>query len=179
MNTNWRTKYFLWYCLTTTVRKFNNSNIGAVNAIQTKFVYLHKIGEQIKSFLLIKTLLQLLSLFLLQISFAYGACLYFNMGKKIWRYISFSSTCFCYYWKILITIIRFDRYYPFLASNSTFMTDSMYLGAIQIYWNLNEHYYYLISSTSVILEIDANYSPFHSMNMLPFHIRLERLKLIY
>ena len=31
----------------------------------------------------------------------------------------------------------------------------------------------------MICQIDANRSPFHSPNMLPFHIRLECLKLIY
>ena len=41
-------KNFFWYCLNTTVRKFNNTNIGAVNVIQKKFFYLHEIGEQIK-----------------------------------------------------------------------------------------------------------------------------------
>ena len=51
---------------------------------------------------------------------------------------------------ILITTTRFDRYHLLLASNSTFMTDSMYLDIIQIYRNLNEHYYYLVSTTSVI-----------------------------
>ena len=40
------------------VSKFNNSNIGTVNAIQKKCVYLHEMGEQIKSSLLIKILLQ-------------------------------------------------------------------------------------------------------------------------
>ena len=51
-------KYFLWYCLNKTVRKCNISNIGAVNAIQKKFAYLHEMGEQIKNSLLNKTLLQ-------------------------------------------------------------------------------------------------------------------------
>ena len=51
-------KYFFWYCLNRTARKFNNSSIGTVNVIQKKFVYLHEMGEQIKSSLLIKTLLQ-------------------------------------------------------------------------------------------------------------------------
>lgn len=40
------------YCLTTTVRKFNDFNIGIVDAIQKKFVYLHEMGERIKSLLL-------------------------------------------------------------------------------------------------------------------------------
>ena len=51
-------KHFYWYFLNTKVRKFNNSNIGTVNAIQKKFVYLYEMGKQIKSLLLIKTLLQ-------------------------------------------------------------------------------------------------------------------------
>ena len=43
---------------TTVLDKFNHSNIGTVNAIQKKFVYLHEMGEQIKNSLFIKTLLQ-------------------------------------------------------------------------------------------------------------------------
>ena len=50
---------------------------------------------------------------------------------------------------ILITIIRFGRYHLLLASNSTFMNDSMWLGTIQICQNLNEHYHYLIPTTSM------------------------------
>ena len=46
------------YLKSVKIRKFTNSNIGAVNAVQKKFVYLHEMGEQIKSLLLIKTLLQ-------------------------------------------------------------------------------------------------------------------------
>ena len=38
-------KYYFWYCLNATADKFNNSNIGTVNAIQKKFVYLHEMGE--------------------------------------------------------------------------------------------------------------------------------------
>ena len=59
------------------------------------------------------------------------------------------------------------------------MIDSMYLGAIQICQNLYEHYYYLISNTFVIWQVDAICSPFQSLNMLPFYIKVERLKLIY
>ena len=68
-----------------------------------------------------------------------------------------------------------------LSLDSTFMTDSIYLGlgTIQICRNLNEHYYYLISNTSVIWQIGANCSPFQLQNMLPFHVRLKSLKLIY
>ena len=50
-------KIFMWYCLNTTVRKLNNSNIGTVNAVQRKIFYLHEMGEQTKSSLLIKMLL--------------------------------------------------------------------------------------------------------------------------
>ena len=80
---------------------------------------------------------------------------------------------------ILITTIRFARYHLLLASNSFFMTDSLYLGTIQISRNLNERYYYLTSTKSMIWQIDASCSPFQSLNTLPFHIRLERFKLIY
>ena len=38
-------------------------------------------------------------------------------------------------------MIRFARYRLLLASNSTFITDSQYLGTIQIWQNLNEHRY--------------------------------------
>ena len=60
--------------------KFNNPNIGRVNAIQTKFVYMLVMGEQIISSLLIKT--RAVSFFLLKLSFVYNQAFYFNMGKK-------------------------------------------------------------------------------------------------
>ena len=113
VNAKWKMEYFFWYFLNIALRKFSNSNIGRVNAIQKNFVYLHRMDEL------------------------------------------------------------------FLASNSTFMTDSKYLSTIQICQNLNEHYHYLVLTTSVILQIDADCSPFQSLNMFPFHIRLENLKLIY
>ena len=65
----------------------------------------------------------------------------------------------------LIKAVRFARYDLLLDSSSTFMIDSHYLRTIQIWQYLNEHYYYLISTPSVICQIDANCS--------------ERLKLIY
>ena len=40
-----------------------------------------------------------MSLFLPQLSFSYNPAFCFNMGKKLWKNISFSSTCFCYYRK--------------------------------------------------------------------------------
>ena len=54
-----------------------------------------------------------------------------------------------------MAIIRFVRYHVLLAPINTFMTDSMYLGTIQICQNINEHYYYLISTIFVIWQIDA------------------------
>ena len=55
----------------------------------------------------------------------------------------------------LITIIRIARYHLQLASSSTFMTDSQYLGTIYIWRNLNERHYYSTLSESVICRIDA------------------------
>ena len=79
---------------------------------------------------------------------------------------------------MLITIIRFGRYRILLASNCTFMSDSHYWGTIQIWQNLDEHQYYLTSTKSVICQIDTNCSPFQSLSMLPFHIRLQCLTLL-
>ena len=80
---------------------------------------------------------------------------------------------------IIITLIRFACYHLLLASSSTFMTDSGYVGTLQIWEILNEYHYYLSSTKPVICQIDINCSPFQSLNMLPFHIRLGRFKLIH
>ena len=80
---------------------------------------------------------------------------------------------------ILIRIIRFTRYHLLLDSNSTFITGSMFLGTIQMCRNFSERYHYLISTPSVIWQIDADCSPVRSLNMFPFHMRLEHLKRIY
>ena len=98
--------------------------------------------------------------------------IYFNMEKKLWRHISFSSPYFYYYRK---HPNNEDKICPLLS----FMTDSQYIGTIHIGWNLNECYYYLTSNKSEICQIDANFTPFQSLNMLPLHIRLEHLKLTY
>ena len=45
VNAIWKTQYFFWYYLNTTVCKFNNFNTGTVNAIQKKFIQLHQMGE--------------------------------------------------------------------------------------------------------------------------------------
>ena len=107
---------------------------------------------------------------LTQFSFAYNPAFYFNMGKKLWRHRSFSSTCYSVIiGNILITIIIFARYHLLVASNSTFMTDFYVLRCNSDLSNLNEHYYYLISPASVIWQINANCSPFHSLNVLFSH----------
>ena len=59
------------------------------------------------------------------------------------------------------------------------MTDSQYLGTIQVWRNVNEHHSYLTSTKSVIFQINLNCNSLTLLNMLPFHIKLERLKLIY
>ena len=56
LNTNWRIKYFFLILPKYNSTKFNNSNNGTVNAIQKKLAFLHEMGKQIKSSLLIKTL---------------------------------------------------------------------------------------------------------------------------
>ena len=66
-----------------------------------------------------------------------------------------------------------------IVSSISLMTDSKYLGTIQIYRNLNEHHYYLTSTKSVICQKNVNCSPFQVINILPFHIKVEPLKLIY
>ena len=122
--------------------KFNNPNFGTVNAIQTKFVYMLVMGEQIVSSLLIKT--HAVSCFLLQLSFVYNQAFFFQHGEKnedIYcspLYVSIITG------NILIMIKRFICYHLLFASNSVFMTDSMYLGTIQISQNLNEHCYCFI-----------------------------------
>ena len=104
-------------------------------------------------------------------------------GKKTMKTFTIPLTCFCYYRKHPNRDNKIGREdgsgHLLLASNSTFMTDFMYLGTIHICRNLNKHYYYLISITFVIWQISANCSPFQSLNMLPCHIKLECLKLIY
>ena len=156
-----------WYCLKRTVPKFNNSKI------QKKFLHLHKINEEIKSSLLIQTLLQKVYSVLLQNSFAYNLVFYFNMGNEdIYHSPPHVSVITG---NILITIIRFARYH-LLASNSTFMTDSMYLGIIQICQNLNEYYYYLVSNTSMIWQIDADCSPFPGGEYTSFSYQSRTLK---
>ena len=53
------------------------------------------------------------------------------------------------------------------------------LGSTRTWWNLNKCHHYLTLTKSVICQIDANCSPFQLLSLLPFHIRLEGLKLTY
>ena len=101
---------FFWYYLNTTVCKFNNFNIGTENAIQNKFVKLHKIGWNIKSLFYFSVYLPAIQLSI-------------STFEKSYYNISFSSTCFCYYRKHANNdVIRFVHSYLLLASNSTFLT---------------------------------------------------------
>ena len=59
----WRSKYFFWYCINTTECWFNKFIINTVNAIRKKFVWLHKMGKQIKSSLLLTLLQEVYSYF--------------------------------------------------------------------------------------------------------------------
>ena len=87
------------------------------------------------------------------------------MGKKLWRYISFSSTYFCYYRK---HPNNNNKIYSLLS----FMTDSQYLGIIQIWWNLNEYYYYLTSPKSFIYQIALHSSRWNAS----FRHQIRKLK---
>ena len=82
-NIIWRIKYFFWYCLNTTERQFNNSNI-IVNAIQRNLSICTKWASKLIPVIPVIAI----SLFLLQFSFPYNPAVYFNMGKKLWRHIS-------------------------------------------------------------------------------------------
>ena len=98
--------------------------------------------------------------------------------KKSYKHIYHSPLHVCYYRKHPNNELRFGRYH-LLASNSTFMTDSQYLGTIQTWRNLNEDRYYSTSTKSIIYTIDANCFPFQPLDMLAFHTRLEHIKPIY
>ena len=97
VNTNWRQKYFFWYCLNTIVRKFNNYNTTTVNSIQKNLSYLHEIGEQVKLSLWSKR--YCLKLILTSIFICLQSKFLFQHERKLWRHLSSSSTCFCYYRK--------------------------------------------------------------------------------
>ena len=109
------------------------------------------------------------SLFLLQLSFACNPAFYFNIEKKLFWHISFSSACFCYYRKHPNNDNKISSQ---LACFQQRFQDWFFVRrfTIRIWQNLNEHYCYLTSIKSAIWQIDTNRSPFQLLNMLPFHI---------
>ena len=122
------------------------------------------------------------SKFILTSTFICNPAFHFNIGKKLLWHISFSSTCFCYCRKHPNNdLIRFVSYYLLLASYSILVTGCKYLGTnsdlVKLEWT---PLFFNFNYKSVIFQIEANCFPFRLLNMLPFHIRLERLlKLIY
>ena len=100
------------------------------------------------------------------------------MGKKPWKYISFSSTRFCYYRKHHNN----DNKICPLPSFSCFQQH--FHDWFCVLWYNSD----LSKLEWALLTFKFNYihdltnrrsSPFQSLNMLLFHIRPERLKLIY
>ena len=93
-------------------------------------------GEKLKSSLLINRISKFIfiSAFIcLQSNFI------FQHWKKLLWYISFSSTCLCYYRQHPNNdVIRFVRYH-LLVSNSTFMTHSQYLEHVYMGPELNSN----------------------------------------
>ena len=100
---------------------------------------------------------------------------------SIWikSHISFSSTCFCYYRKHPNNDNKICSLLCSTCFKQHFHDCFLYLGTIQIWGNFIWHCHYLTWTKSVICQIDPNCSPFQSLNMLSFHIRHERLKVIY
>ena len=91
------------------------------------------------------------------VSNACNPVFYFNMKKKLWRHISFFSTCFCYYRKHPNNdnTIRFARYHLSASFQQCFHES---LSAIR--HNSDNHHNYLAPTKSVMCEIEANVSPF-------------------
>ena len=77
---------------------------------------------------------------------------------------------------ILITIIRYDLLVT-IFSASFQQRFHEWLSAIRD--NSDKHHNYLAPTKSVMCEIEAAFSPFLSLNMVPFHIRQEYVKRIY
>ena len=127
-------KYFYSNCLKQLSKQQNaqfNFDIGAVNAIQKKFVQLHEIDEQIKSSTLYQHFYQhFCRMFILTSAFLqHDLVFYFNTGKKLRTYKSFCTTCFYYYKKHPNSDNKSDH--VLLAFNSSFMTDTLYLRKIR------------------------------------------------
>ena len=71
--------------------EFKNFNIGKLHPIHKKLSEQNGLANEKLAF--INPIAA--SLFLLQLSFACKLTFHFNMGKKLWRHASFSSTFFC------------------------------------------------------------------------------------
>ena len=124
INAIWIMQYFFLYCLNTTVFQLSNFNIVTVIAVQ-KNVCLTARNVQMFTFT------NVIAVSLLLLPFTSNSFFYFNIGKKLWRHISFSSTYFSITRNILVMMIRFARYHLLLVSNSAFGTNSQYFGTIQ------------------------------------------------
>ena len=106
---------------------------------------------------------------------------YRTMPSAIWQiFLKFLIVC-----KLASRSYRRIEMWKTLPSSASsqqhFYNVSQYLGKIQVWRNMNEHHYCLTSTKSVIcpIQIVVDCSPFQSLNRLPFHTRLEHLKLIY
>ena len=100
------------------------------------------------------------------------------MGKKLRRHISFSSTCFCHYRKHTNNDLPASTF-CLLPSVPSWLILSTYVQFRSEGTWINTTTVLVASNKSVIYQIDANCPPFQSLNMLPFHIRPERLKLTH
>ena len=172
--------------LFTTECEFNNFNIGTLNVILTE-----RNGQANWKFDFINTIAVIL--FLLQLSFACNPAFYFNMKKSYKAIYHSPPYVSIIIGNILIWIKTFAHSHLLLASSSTYTAQKMkfsifhytalhFLCSVRCNSDLKilaSRPLLLASTKSVICQIDANCSPFQSLNMRPFHIRLERLKLIY
>ena len=100
--------------------------------------------------------------------------------KKLWRHALFPYTCFCYYRKHpnndnkichLSSSAFFQQHYHYWFSLLRCNLDVTKLEFKLLFFNFNQIRYFN--------HIDANWYPFQSLGMLPFHIMLEGLNIIY
>ena len=124
INAVWIKQYFFLYCLNTTVFQLSNFNIVTVIAVQKNVCRTARNGQMF-------TFTNVIAVSLLLLPFTCNSVFYFNIGKKLWRHISFSSACFFITRNILVMMIRFACYHLLLVSNSAFVTNSQYFGTIQ------------------------------------------------
>ena len=173
-------QYFFWYCQNINMCEFDNFNNGTVTVIQKKFVWLHQMREQIKSLFLLTLLQKVYFCFLYHLpaiqrftstwTKSYKDVYHFkhtnkynnkhtnkhtNEDNKICPVASF--TCFQQHSHDRLLALRYNS------------------GMKKLEWT----HLLLTWTKSLICQIDANCSPFQSLDMLPFHIRPARLKLTY